>query len=196
MITFRDSEFDYRGTYTYNDVEVIEKFILLYADCKNKQIERYSIDLKIKTPVKTIKISSSGKYEKKINEFIDIEKDYNEISLRTFKSRMNKYMECLNNNGYFDYAQYRFFINGDVMLLKNKTIYFNINECELITYKYTYDDILHGNNTIYANTHENGLAGMIIKNLKPRYICFTEDKDIFPYLLYQIFGKKIIMFEN
>lgn len=202
LITNEDC-FYYDGIkYNYYDVERVEFGGTISRSLNKTKLIYFNLYLSIVLPNRSIEMKKSSigggiVTNKNIEDFDKMHSTYTEISNNTLQYRLKKYIESINNNGYFDYWHLRFFIDGRVIIREKNSEYFNLTNTKLITYNETSNsDENRKYGEIYVINEESGILKKIVREFVPISFPISIDRDVLIILLKAYYKKNIYVISN
>lgn len=118
--------------------------------------------------------------DSKIDNIEFIETQFNEISKRTWDARIKKYLDQVNEKKFFNYGEWRFYINQKVIQHVKTEKNYHIDSC----------NFFKDGNFITVEEKNTGLGMRFIKSLvaKRIQISIITDRDVFYFLFRHYFG--------
>lgn len=118
--------------------------------------------------------------DSKIGNIEFIETQFDEISKRTWDARIKKYIDQINEKKFFNYGEWRFYINQKVIQHIKTEKNYHIDGC----------DFFRDGNFLSVEEKNTSLGLKFIKNLvgKRTQISIITDRDVFFFLFRHYFG--------
>jgi hypothetical protein len=175
--TFRNN----KQIHFYQDIDSlrVESVMRYHNGWKNGAT--FSIEYEIKDDPKIYTMSQHTGIKHKSKKLDEIKKAYMVVSKNSFNSRLQKYMKCIENNGYFEYGNTQFFENG-IIKQKNKEFDLNDKSNGKIYFRDPKERINH-----YPSTSELIFAFSNKLFSKKIHVIIYWDRDILFYLLEKYF---------